>query len=246
MNEVLAHRDILNSWKEIARYLKRGVRTVQRWERDLRLPVRRPRGKSRSPVLALRSEVDAWLDYCPQNVLEKEEPTPNPASALAAEEFNRLEKTSSKPRPITVLLVDDELVVLRVRHLLLETLGYTALTASSGEEGLDIFREGGVDIVILDYWMPGMDGEQMAREIRKLDRTIPIILSTACMDPPNAIFELVTEYVPKGLSAEYLIHALEQQAQLVRNGSPVVLRKRNRAWPIRLPDIATFRRTWPS
>ena len=217
MNEVLAHGNILSSWKEIAGYLKRGVRTVQRWERDLRLPVRRPRGKGRSAVLAIRSEVDAWLDCCPQNALEKEEPTPKPASAHAAEEFNRLEKTSSKPRPITVLLVDDEPVVLRVRHLLLETLGYTALTASSGEEGLDIFRDGGVDIVILDYWMPGMEGEQMAREIRKLNRTIPIILSTACMDLPNGILKLVNKYVPKGLSPEHLIHALEQEAQLVRN-----------------------------
>ena len=125
--------------------------------------------------------------------------------------------TSSKPRPITVLLVDDEPVVLRVRDLLLETLGYTALTASSGEEGLEIFREGGVDIVILDYWMPGMDGEQMAREIRKLDRTIPIILSTACMDLPSGILELVNRYAPKGWSPEHLIHVLEQEAQLVRN-----------------------------
>jgi len=96
-------------------------------------------------------------------------------------------------------------------------LGYIALPASSGEEGLHIFREGGVDIVILDYWMPGMDGEQMAHEIRKLDRRIPIILSTACMDLPNGILELVSKYVPKGLSPEHLIHALEQQAQLVRN-----------------------------
>ena len=52
--------DVLNSWKEIARYLDRGVRTVQRWEAELNLPVRRPR-KGRSPVIALRSEIDLWL-----------------------------------------------------------------------------------------------------------------------------------------------------------------------------------------
>jgi len=60
--------DTLNSWKEIARYLNRGVRTVQRWERDLRLPVRRPRGTKRSAVFAVRSEIDAWLRSCPQLV----------------------------------------------------------------------------------------------------------------------------------------------------------------------------------
>jgi hypothetical protein len=62
----LSRSDTLNSWKEIANYLDRGVRTVQRWERDLQLPVRRPRGTKRSAVLAVRSEIDAWLRTCPQ------------------------------------------------------------------------------------------------------------------------------------------------------------------------------------
>lgn len=53
--------EILNSWKEIAVYLGRGIRTVQRWEIDLGLPVRRPRGKPRSAVIALKAELDSWL-----------------------------------------------------------------------------------------------------------------------------------------------------------------------------------------
>lgn len=53
--------EVLNSWKEIAGYLNRGVRTVQRWEAELGLPVRRPRGKTQSPVLALRSDIDEWV-----------------------------------------------------------------------------------------------------------------------------------------------------------------------------------------
>lgn len=58
--------DILNSWKEIAAYLGRGVRTVQRWEQELELPVRRPRGTSRSAVLALKSDLDRWLERAPR------------------------------------------------------------------------------------------------------------------------------------------------------------------------------------
>lgn len=57
--------EVLNSWKEIARYLSRGVRTVQRWEHELNLPVHRPRARGRSPVLAIRSELDLWLEQCP-------------------------------------------------------------------------------------------------------------------------------------------------------------------------------------
>jgi hypothetical protein len=52
---------LLNWWKEIAAHLGRGVRTAQRWERDLRLPVRRPRGKDRSAVIAFTYELDHWL-----------------------------------------------------------------------------------------------------------------------------------------------------------------------------------------
>lgn len=53
--------DKLNSWKEIARYLDRGIRTVQRWERDLALPIRRANGAGHSAVTAIRSELDQWM-----------------------------------------------------------------------------------------------------------------------------------------------------------------------------------------
>jgi hypothetical protein len=51
----------LNSWKEIAAYLGRGVRTVQRWERDLGLPVHRRNDGLRSPVFATTVELDQWM-----------------------------------------------------------------------------------------------------------------------------------------------------------------------------------------
>jgi len=56
---------ILNSWKEIASYLGRGTRTVQRWERDFHLPVHRPGGHERSAVIAFSGEVDHWLAATP-------------------------------------------------------------------------------------------------------------------------------------------------------------------------------------
>jgi hypothetical protein len=57
--------DALQSWKEIAAYLKRGVRTAQRWERCAGLPVRRPRAGDRSPVFAFPQEIDQWLHSRP-------------------------------------------------------------------------------------------------------------------------------------------------------------------------------------
>ena len=51
----------LTSWKEIAHYLGKGIRTVQRWESVLGLPVRRPSAKDKGIVFALTEELDAWL-----------------------------------------------------------------------------------------------------------------------------------------------------------------------------------------
>src|SRR5215467_9279935 len=51
----------LNSWKEIALYLDRGVRTVQRWEKELQLPVRRIGSGKRAPVYAIVSELKFWI-----------------------------------------------------------------------------------------------------------------------------------------------------------------------------------------
>ena len=76
--------EVLNSWKEVASYLGRGVRTVQRWEQELGLPVRRPRGKSRSAVIAFKSELDKWLRQAPAEQLHHDhEHAPDANSAAS-------------------------------------------------------------------------------------------------------------------------------------------------------------------
>lgn len=55
-------KDVLDSWKEIAAHIRRDVRTCQRWERELGLPVRRISGKSRARVFALKADIDRWLE----------------------------------------------------------------------------------------------------------------------------------------------------------------------------------------
>jgi len=82
--------ELLNSWKEIAAYLNRGVRTVQRWEIELGLPVRRPRGKNRSAVMAIRSELDAWLKACPVSSEVEKNGHAAPPTLFATTEMQRL------------------------------------------------------------------------------------------------------------------------------------------------------------
>jgi hypothetical protein len=55
-------KDVLDSWKEIAAYIRRDVRTCQRWEKDLGLPVCRISGKPRARVYAKKAEIDRWLE----------------------------------------------------------------------------------------------------------------------------------------------------------------------------------------
>jgi hypothetical protein len=56
---------VLSSWKEIAHYINRGVRTVQRWEIDYGLPIHRPKAEIKGSVYALKDELDTWLVRVP-------------------------------------------------------------------------------------------------------------------------------------------------------------------------------------
>ncbi len=80
----------------------------------------------------------------------------------------------------TVLVADDEEGMRRMAAALLSTLGYVPVTASDGEEAVRIFRERSreIDAVLLDLVMPRMDGREAMEEIRKTDRTVPVLLSS--------------------------------------------------------------------
>ena len=80
----------------------------------------------------------------------------------------------------TILLVDDETMIIDVGRSLLEKLGYRVIDAKSGEEALDIVRHNGskIDLIILDMIMPGMDGGKTFDRIHDLYPQIPVILSS--------------------------------------------------------------------
>ncbi|HEX4932755.1 MAG TPA: response regulator [Gemmatimonadaceae bacterium] len=80
----------------------------------------------------------------------------------------------------TALVVDDEEALLSVTRRMLEGVGFTVLTAASGEDGVATFRRhaGGIDLVILDLTMPGMDGFEALHAMRGLAPTLPIIVAS--------------------------------------------------------------------
>jgi CheY-like chemotaxis protein len=77
-----------------------------------------------------------------------------------------------------VLFVDDEKMVLTVGSLMLEKLGCNVLTASRGQEAIDIFEKNEVDFVVLDMQMPGMSGYEIYHHLKKIQPQVKILLAS--------------------------------------------------------------------
>jgi diguanylate cyclase (GGDEF)-like protein len=78
----------------------------------------------------------------------------------------------------TILLVDDNREYLEATRLVLEREGHAVITAESGEEALAAARSADVDLMLLDYYMPGMTGEEVLVELRKFNPGLQVILQT--------------------------------------------------------------------
>jgi PAS domain S-box-containing protein len=88
-------------------------------------------------------------------------------------------------RPLTVLAVDDDGLVLMNTVLMLEDLGHETVQAQSGKEALEILNSGIVpDIVVTDHAMPGMTGSELAATIKDAFPDLPVILATGYAELP--------------------------------------------------------------
>ncbi len=82
--------------------------------------------------------------------------------------------------PETILLVDDEEMILEVGSEILRAMGYQVFSAKSGKEAVRIYQEhkGEIDLVILDMIMPGMSGGQTYDRLKELDPSVKVLLSS--------------------------------------------------------------------
>jgi CheY-like chemotaxis protein len=110
----------------------------------------------------------------------------------------------------TVLCIDDEPNGLVARKAILRNKGYEVLTALSGPEGLKLFKDNPVNAVVLDYAMPGMDGGQVAAELKRLNPNIKILLLSAYVDIPKETLQRVDKRSLKGVSPTSFLADLEQ------------------------------------
>jgi CheY-like chemotaxis protein len=110
-------------------------------------------------------------------------------------------------QPIRVLIVDDEERFRATTAAILTKRGYAVTAAGSGEQALEEIRQDGIDVVILDVKMPGMDGTQALREIKRLKPEVSVIMLTGQGTPDAALAALrdgAFDYLTKPCSIDLL------------------------------------------
>ena len=110
-----------------------------------------------------------------------------------------------------ILCGDDNADGLAARKALLEAFGYETLTATDGLTGINLAEQHTIDVVLLDYEMPGMDGEEVAFILKNRWPTLPIILLTGFPGQiPDRLLQLVDVFMDKSESPSVLLRELQQ------------------------------------
>ena len=119
-----------------------------------------------------------------------------------------------------LLCIDDNQDVLDCERAFLETFGYTVLTALSGRKGLELASVHPVDIVIVDYVMPEMNGQEFAIKMKRLRPQAPIIMLSAALDVPKEALNLVDAFIAKDRLSSQLLPMIAQLHEDVLASSP--------------------------
>jgi two-component system, OmpR family, response regulator CpxR len=131
----------------------------------------------------------------------------------------------------TILCVDDNEQSLSIRKVMLETRGYRVVACTNSLQALEIFRHGGVDLVLTDLMMPGMDGGKLIEEIKTVSPQTPAILISGKVK----LYDRETRadlFLPKGMYAP---------AELLERIRRLLVRKRGPRRPA--PPVAPASQT---
>lgn len=109
MGALLMHKEILHSWKAIADHIGVSSRTIQRWEHEMRFPIRRLSGRKGTSVFAYREEVDQWMQ---SHAIARSE------SVMPDDHFRVVFERS----PLPMAIMDDERHILEANHAALDLI----------------------------------------------------------------------------------------------------------------------------
>jgi two-component system cell cycle response regulator len=127
----------------------------------------------------------------------------------------------SNPRTLKgkILIVDDAPDTLEIIQKLLSYEGYEVVLATTGEEGVKQMEEEKPDVVLMDINLPGIDGTEALRRIRRINPIQSVIMLTAFATVENAIRALkegATDFIKKPFENEHLIHIVNQSLEKYR------------------------------
>ena len=106
-----------------------------------------------------------------------------------------------------ILCIDDDDIALRVRKLLLASVGFNVLTANSGEDGLELFKQNPIELVIADHFLSDKTGAGIAREMKELKPEVPILILSAALERPDGL-EFADGFVAKGEPPRVVFNAI--------------------------------------
>jgi len=110
----------------------------------------------------------------------------------------------------TILCVDDEENQLVLRKLLLENAGYRVLTADSFRSAVEIFTSNAIDLAVVDYWMTGGNGVQLASELKHYRESLPIVILSAYSELPGETIGIADAWITKGGASQALLAKIEE------------------------------------
>jgi two-component system alkaline phosphatase synthesis response regulator PhoP len=134
-----------------------------------------------------------------------------------------------------ILLVDDEPSIIELAHLYLQREGYQTTSAKSGREALDSIQSSGPALVVLDVMLPGLDGFEVCRRLRREGNEVPILMLTARDDDIDKILGLelgADDYLTKPFNPRELVARVK--AILRRGTRP----SENREESLKIHDLA--------
>jgi CheY-like chemotaxis protein len=120
-------------------------------------------------------------------------------------------------RDAVLLCVDDDPWVLEVTSWILEKRGYKVLVAADGSEAIAVFSGNRVDLVVVDYEMPGMKGHEVASTIKSMNPRIPVVLHSGKSDLPEEALRAADAFVPKGEDFDLLVNEISNLLYRSRN-----------------------------
>lgn len=129
---------------------------------------------------------------------------------------------------VKILVVDDDKNIRKLMSVVLETEGFSVVTASDGKQALDIMDKENVDMVIVDIMMPEIDGYEFTESVRLVDDKLPIIMLSAkqlAEDRKKGFIVGIDDFMVKPIDTEELVlhvRALLRRAKINSEGKIVI------------------------